>query len=274
LEQERVRLHHHVSQAARSALWIAHLAQLPQLGHQPDYWALENDLYRRLLPIEPGMTILDIGCGEGDLARIMLTDQIYRSMYKSGPPNGPFCYIGAGYSQESLDLTEQQVHTFAQNLPFPLATGLSADQFLKTSWLHIDWHSPLPLTEGSIQRILCHLVLSFSPSPLHSLRQMLRVLQPDGLAVITVLQPHTDLASLFHRHLRASAQDQFGTSAQILLHHLGRLREAVRHGLLHSYERNELTRLLAHAGADPIQVVPTLGNQVLLAVIRKGKSTG
>ena len=103
---------------------------------------------------------------------------------------------------------------------------------------------------------------------------MLRVLQPDGRAVITVLQPHTDLTTLFHRHLRASAQDQFGTSAQILLHHLGRLREAVRHGLLHSYERNELTRLLAHAGADPIQVVPTLGNQVLLAVIRKGKSTG
>lgn len=274
LEQERVRLRHYVSQATRSALWIAHLAQLPQLGHQPDYWTLENDLYRRLLPIEPGMTILDIGCGEGDLARIMLTDQIYRSMYKSGPPEGPFCYIGAGYSRESLDLTEQQVHAFAQKLPFQLATGLSADQFLKTSWLHIDWHSPLPLTEGSIQRILCHLALSFSPSPLHSLRQMLRVLRPDGQAVITVLQPHTDLTTLFHRHLRESAQDQFGTSAQILLHHLGRLREAVRHGLLHSYERNELTRLLAHAGADPIQVVPTLGNQVLLAVIRKGKSTG
>lgn len=274
LEQERVRLRHHVSQAARSALWIAHLAQLPQLGHQPDYWALENDLYRRLLPIEPGMTILDIGCGEGDLARIMLTDQVYRSMYKSGPPDGPFCYIGAGYSQESLDLTEEQVHAFSQQLPFRLAPGLSADQLLKTSWLHIDWHSPLPLTEGSVQRILCHLSLSFSPSPLHSLRQMLRALQPDGRAVITVLQPHTDLTTLFHRHLRASAQDQFGTSAQILLHHLGRLREAVRHGLLHSYERNELTRLLAHAGADPIQVVPTLGNQVLLAVIRKGKSSG
>lgn len=274
LEHERIRLRHHVTQATRSALWIAHLAQLPHLGHQPDYWALENDLYRRLLPIEPDMTILDIGCGEGDLARIMLTDQIYRSMYKSGPPDGPFCYIGAGYSQESLDLTKEQVDAFAQKLPFQLTTGLPTDQFLKTSWLHIDWHSLLPLTEGSIQRILCHLSLSFSPSPLHSLRQMLRVLHPDGRAVITVLQPHTDLTTLFHRHLRASAQDQFGTSAQILLHHLGRLREAVRHGLLHSYERNELTRLLAHAGADPIRVVPTLGNQVLLAVIRKGKSSG
>lgn len=274
LEQERVRLRHHVSQATRSALWIAHLAQLPQLGHQPDYWRLENDLYRRLLPMEPGMAVLDIGCGEGDLARIILTDQIYRSMYKSGLPDGPFSYIGADYSRESLDHTEQQVHAFAQKLPFQIATGLSADQFLKTSWLHIDWHSPLPLPEGSIQRILCHLSLSFSPSPLYSLRKMLRVLHPDGRAVITVLQPHTDLTTLFHRHLRASAEDQFGTSAQILLHHLGRLREAVRHGLLHSYERNELTRLLVHAGADPIQVVPTLDNQVLLAVIRKGKSSG
>ncbi|MBH0188862.1 MAG: methyltransferase domain-containing protein, partial [Nitrospira sp.] len=274
LEYERIRLRHHVTQAARSALWIAHLAQLSQLGHQPDYWALENDLFRRLLPLEPDMTILDVGCGEGDLVRIMLTDLIYRSMYKSGLPDSRFCYIGAGYSQESLDLAKQYVTTFAQTLPFLLTTGLPTDRFLNTSWLHIDWHSPLPLTEGSIQRILCHLSLSFSPSPLHRLRHILRVLHPDGRAVITVLQPHTDLTTLFQRHLRTSAHDQDDASAQILLHHIGRLREAVRHGLLHSYERNEFTRLLVHAGADPIQIVPALGNQVLLAVIRNGKSTG
>jgi SAM-dependent methyltransferase len=274
LEQERIRIRHHVSQAARSALWMAHSTQLPQLGNHPDYWALENELYRRLLPFEPGMTILDLGCGEGDLARIMLTDQIYRSMYRSGPPAGPFHYIGAGYSQESLALTEQQIRTFAQELACLHTTGLPADRFVETSWLHTDWHSPLPLIEGSIQRILCHLSLSFSPSPLRSLRQTLRVLHPDGRAVITVLQPHTDLTTLFHRHVRVSAQDKFGAPAQILLHHLGRLREAVRHGLLHSYERNDLTRLLVHAGASPIQVVPALDNQILLAVIRKGKSTG
>jgi len=274
LEHERIRVRHHVSQAARSALWVAHLAQLPQLGNQPDYWALENKLYRRLLPLEPGMNVLDIGCGESDLARIMLTDQIYRSAHRSGSPADPLRYIGAGYAQESLALAERQIRTFAQELPCSLTTAFPADRFVETRWLHTGWHSPLPFIEDSIHRILCHLSLSFSPSPLHSLRQALRVLHPEGRAVITVLQPHTDLTTLFHRHLRASDQHESGASSQIILHHLGRLREAIRHGLLHSYERTDLGRLLVHAGAGPTQIVPILGNQLLMAVVRNAKSTG
>jgi PAS domain S-box-containing protein len=274
LEHERIRMRHHVSQAARSALWVAHLAQMPQLGNQPDYWALENKLYRRLLPLEPGMTVLDIGCGESDLVRIMLTDQIYRAAHRSGPPAAPLRYIGAGYSQESLALAERQMRIFAQELPRSLTTAFPADRFVETSWLHTDWHSPLPFIEGSIHRILCHLSLSFSPSPLQILRQALRILHPEGMAVITVLQPHTDLSTLFHRHLHALDRDESGAPAQIILHHLGRLREAVRHGLLHSYERNDLARLMVHAGAGPTQIVPILGNQLLLVAVRKGKSTG
>jgi hypothetical protein len=103
---------------------------------------------------------------------------------------------------------------------------------------------------------------------------MLRVLHPDGQAVITVFQPHTDLATLFHRHFRTTGQDESVAPAQITLHHLGRLREAIRHGLLHSYEPNELARLLTHAGAGPIQIVPILSDQLLLAIVRKAKSTG
>lgn len=274
LEQERIRMRHHVSQAMRSALWVAHLAQLPQLGNHPDYWALENKLYRRLFPLDPGTSVLDLGCGEGYLARIMLTDQTYRSAHRSGPPADPLRYIGVGYSQESLVLAERLFHLFAQELPRPLTTTFSTDGLVETSWLHTNWNSPLPLIEESIQRILCHLSLSFSPSPLHSLRQMLRILHQDGQAVITVFQPHTDLATLFHRHFRTTGQDESVAPAQIILHHLGRLREAIRHGLLHSYEPNELTRLLTHAGAGPIQLVPILSDQLLLAIVRKAKSTG
>jgi hypothetical protein len=58
------------------------------------------------------------------------------------------------------------------------------------------------------------------------------------------------------------------------MHFFGRLREAVRHGVLHSYERNEFARLLIHAGAGPTQIIPILDNQLLLAVVEKGKSTG
>ena len=51
--------------------------------------------------------------------------------------------------------------------------------------MHTDCNVPFPFTDGSIERILCHLSLSFTPSPLHCLRQMLRVLHPEGTVVVT-----------------------------------------------------------------------------------------
>jgi SAM-dependent methyltransferase len=274
LEHERIRLRYHVSQATRSALWGAHLAHLPELEHLPNYLGMTNDLYRQLLPLEPGMTVLDIGCGQRHFARLMLTNQAYRLAHHSKRTTVPLRYVGLEQSHESLRLAEQQFHTFAKELPDTLRAAIPTAQLVTTSWMRTDWNAPLPFTNGSIERILCHLSLSFTSSPLHCLKQMLRVLHPDGTAVVTCLQPHTDLSTLFRRHLLAEDHDEFGSPAQIVLHYLGRLREAICHGLLHTYERDELARLLAHAGAGPIQLFPVLDNQLLLAVVRKTKSAG
>ncbi|MEQ1680591.1 MAG: PilZ domain-containing protein [Nitrospira sp.] len=274
LEHERIRLRYHVSQATRSALWGAHLAHLPELERLPNYEGMTNDLYRQLLPLEPGKTVLDIGCGQRHFARLMLTNQAYRSAHHSKRTTVPLRYVGLEQSHESLRLAEQQFHTFAKELPGTLRAAVPTAQLVTTSWMRTDWNAPLPFTNGSIERILCHLSLSFTSSPLHCLKQMLRVLHLDGTVVVTCLQPHTDLSTLFRRHLLAKDHDEFGSPAQIVLHYLGRLREAICHGLLHVYERDELSRLLAHAGAGPVQFFTVLDNQLLLAVVRKTKSAG
>lgn len=274
LEQERIRIRHHVSQATRSALSIAYLAQLPQFGHLPDYWALINELHRRLLPLDPGATVLDIGCGAGDFARAMLTNYVYRSSHQSGSPALPLRYIGLDQSHDTLKLAQQQIQAFAQELLGTLKTAVPMAQFVEAHWLQTDWTSPLPFIDGSIDRVLCQLSLPFAPSPLECLRQALRVLHPDGMAIITCFQPHTDLSTLFQRHYRATGLDESSHQAQIVLHFLSRIREAIRHGILHQYERNELASLLSHAGANLIQIYPVLDNQLFLAIARKGKSTG
>ncbi|MGQ0695166.1 MAG: PAS domain S-box protein [Nitrospiraceae bacterium] len=274
LEHERIRIRHHVSQAARDALWVARLAQLPQLGNLPDYWALQDELYRRVLPLEPGMTVLDIGCGQSDFARVILTNLAYQSTHRSGPSAGSLHYFGLGLSHESLKIAEQFVYALVHELTATLAATVSPTQLLESRWLRFDWDSPLPFKEHSIGRILYHLSLAFVPSPLNSLRHALRALHPEGTIVATCFQPHTDLSAIFRRHLCATGQDEVSTPAQIVLHYLGRLREAIRHGLLHSYERNELARLLVHADARPLRIVPTLDGQLLLAVAQKAKSTG
>jgi ubiquinone/menaquinone biosynthesis C-methylase UbiE len=274
LEEERIRIRHHVSQATRNALSIAYVTQLPQFGHLPDYWTLINELHRRLLPLEPGMTILDIGCGVGDFVRALLTNHVYRSVHHSGSPAVPLRYIGLDQSHESLKLAQQQIHTFTQEILGTLKSAAPVTQFVETQWLQTDWASPLPFIDDSISHVLCQLALPFAPSPLACLRQALRVLHPEGTAVVTCFQPHTDLSPLFQRHFRAAGHDESSSQAQIALHFLSRLREAIRHGILHSYERNEFACLLSHAGAGLIQIYPALDNQMLLAVVKKGKSTG
>lgn len=274
LEYERIRIRFHASQTTRSALWGAHVAHLPQFERLPDYLAMTNDLYNGLLPLEPGMTVLDIGCGQTHFARLMLSNQAYRSAHQIKRIPLPLRYIGLDQSHESLKQAEQQLQAFAGELPGTLTAAVSMAQLIQPSWMHTDWDAPLPFADGSIARILCHLSLSFTPSPLHCLRQMLRVLHSGGTAVMTCLQPHTDFSTLFRRHLLAEDHDQFGSPAQITLHYLGRLRESIRHGIVHVYEQDELGQLLAQAGAGSIQFSSILDNQLLLAIVRKTKSPG
>lgn len=274
LEHERIRTRHHVSQTTRSALWGTHLAHLSQLENLPDYFALTNDFYRWLLPLEPGMTVLDIGCGQRNFHRLLQTNQAYRSTYHSRRTTAPLRYVGLDQSHESLRLAEQQIHLFGKELPSTLTPVIPPTQLIVTRWLRTDWNVSLPFIDGSIERILCHLPLSFTPSPLHCLRQMLRVLHPDGTAVVTCFQPHTDLSTLFRHHLHTANHDEPGSPSQIVLHYLGRLREAILHGFVHTYEHNEFASLLAHAGGHSIQLFSVLDNQLLLAIVRKTKSAG
>jgi len=274
LEQERIRIRYHVSQATREALSVAYAAQLSQFWQLPDYRMLINELHQRLLPLDPGATVLDIGCGVGDFARVMLTNYVYRLSHQSGRPVVPMRYIGLDLSHDRLKLAQQQIQTLGHELLGTIKAVIPISQFIETHWVQADRAVPLPLVDGSIDRVLCQLVLPFTASPLACLRHALRVLHPDGTAIVTCFQPHTDLSTLFRQHYRATGIDESSQQAQIVLHCLGRVREAIRQGILHHYERTQLASLLSHAGAKVIQIYPALDNQLLLAIVSKGKSTG
>lgn len=275
LEDERLRIGHHVSQATREALWIAHMAQLAHLNNIHDYWAIWEPLYRELLPLEPGMTIADVGCGHGDLARVLLTNQVYRLAHSSGPSGSPIHYIGIEQSGDTLTIAERALDRFMQEITSTFSSPFPLTDLVDSQWVRLDWGSKPPFPSGApLTRIVFHLSLAYCPSPLMSLRHALAALDEQGTILITCLQPHSDFSTLCRRHLHATAQDEFGPSGQVLLHYLGRVREAIRHGLLHRYERDQLARLLLNAGAAPLRIVPILDGQLLLAVARKGNSTG
>jgi SAM-dependent methyltransferase len=180
--------------------------------------------------------------------------------------------IGLGHSHDSLMQARQSLRALHRELDSDFAGTLTTHPPLTTDWVYADWTDGLPFKNQSLHRIVSNLSLSFVPSPLITIRELGRMLHPQGRLVLTVFHPDTDLSVLYRRHLHRANQDEFSPQAQVVLHYLGRLREAIRHGVLHTFDRSSLASLLQLAGILSPRILPALDGQALCAVIEKGKS--
>jgi ubiquinone/menaquinone biosynthesis C-methylase UbiE len=272
IEMERARLHHNHSQIAREALRVAQL-QLPQLGNLHEHWKLLDDLYRLLSPLNPGSMLADVGVGHGDFVRATMVNQAYRSRQRGWSPERPVQLIGLEHSQDTLTQARQSLRALHRELDSDFGGTLTIYPPMTTEWMYADWTQGLPFKDHSLHRIVCNLSLSFVPSPLVTIRELYRVLHPQGRLVLTVFHPDTDLSVLYRQHLQRANQDEFSPQAQIVLHYLGRLREAIRYGLLHTFDRSSLTSFLQQAGILTSRILPALDGHALFAVIEKDQSS-
>jgi ubiquinone/menaquinone biosynthesis C-methylase UbiE len=269
IEMERTRLRHNLSQISREALRVAYLQQLPQLGNLHEHWKLLDDLYRLLGPLEPGSVLVDVGVGHGDFVRAAMVNQAYRSRQLGWSPERPVQVIGLEYAQDSLTQARQTLRGLHRELDTDFAGTLTIHPPLTTEWMRADWTQRLSFKDHSLHRIVCNLSLPFVPSPLATIRELYRMLHPQGRLVLTVFHPDTDISVLYRRHLHRANQDEFSPQAQMVLLYLGRLREAIRHGLLHTFNRSSLASFLQQAGILTPRILPALDGHALFAVIEK-----
>jgi PAS domain S-box-containing protein len=274
IEMERTRLRHNLSQITREALRVAYLQQLPQLGNLREHWHLLDNLYRLLSPLEPGSMLVDVGVGQGDLIRATMINQTYRARQRGWSQEQPAHMIGLEHSHDSLTQARQNFRALHRELNRDFAGTLTTNPPLTTDWINTDWMQGLPMKDRSLHRVVCNLSLSFVPSPVATIREWYRVLRPQGRLLLTVFHPNSDLSVLYRQHLHRAHQDEFGPQAQIVIQYLGRLREAIRHGLLHTFDQSSLAWFLRQAGIPLIpRILPVLDGHAFLAIIEKDKST-
>jgi SAM-dependent methyltransferase len=274
LELEQTRLQRNLSQISREAMGLAHLQQLSQLANLHEYRKLLDDLYAFLTPLDPGMTIVDAGIGQSDLTRALLVNHTYRTRQRGLPLQQPPLLVGLGRSGDQVQEARQNVRTLQRELSLGKSGSVAALPPLTIAWMRTDWTQALPFKSQSIDRIVCNLSLPFVNSPGATLQEWFRVLHAEGRLVFTTFHPDSDLSPLYRHHLRLAGQDEFGPQAQVVLHYLGRLREAIRHGILHTFDRISLASLLRHSGKQSFRISPIFDGQAFAVIAGKRISSG
>ncbi len=273
IEREYTYLRHDGSQISRDALCAAHLSQLPQLGNLHEYRKLLDDLYGFMSPLNPGTVLVDAGTGESDLTRAALVNHTYRAGHAGWTGKPSPLVIGMGRSSDTIARARHAVHTLQRELATGFVGRLTAMPPLTVGWVQADWSESVPFKTASLDRLVCNLSLPYVPSPLAALREWHRAVHAEGRLILTTFHPDTDLSTLYRRHLRQANQDEFSAQAQPLLHFLGRLREAIRHRILHTFDQASLSALLQQCGMTSFRIFPVFDGQALVAVVGKRNSS-
>lgn len=129
--------------------------------------------------LQKGDRVLDVGCGTGIVAR-----------YAAG-------VVGDDGTVVGLDVNEGMLE---------VARATSTEVTSAVEWRRGD-ATDLPFTDGTFDVVLCQQALQFVADPSAALREMRRVLAPDGRMAISVLRPlafnpgYGVLAGALERHV-------------------------------------------------------------------------
>ena len=137
------------------------------------YRKLLWDTYQAL-DLEPGMRVLDAGCGTGNFEHFV---------HQKNPPS--VCIDAIDFSAAMLAVASKK-NADLGNVEFSCG----------------DLSGPLPYPDASFDRVLSINVLYALPDPDSTMRELLRVLKPGGVIVVTSPAPEFAVAALVLDHFR------------------------------------------------------------------------
>lgn len=108
------------------------------------------------LAVRPGLNVLDVGCGTGDILRLL------------APLVSPGKAVGLDLSETMIAEASQRSQGVSDNVSFRVGSVLD-----------------LPFQDGSFDRVIATQLLLHVPDPWRALTEMKRVLAPSGLISVT-----------------------------------------------------------------------------------------
>jgi PAS domain S-box-containing protein len=269
LERERARARHHMAKTDTVEFWRDYLSHFHYISNISDYWHLLDQIYSLMGRLDEGERILDAGCGNGNFGMFLLINQAYRQQNALRVKFNPPQYVGIDFVPNALVQARRNLEKVTADLQGKFPTVLTPHSLLRTSFGLVDLHMPLPFRDDQFDRIVCNLVLSYLDDPLFTLRELLRVLAPNGRLILTNLKPHADLSQVYRNFLHLAQRPEEVEEAKQLLNNSGRIMQCESNGIFRFFDKQELSMLLTSSGAVQPRIYSTFANQAYLAVAEK-----
>jgi ubiquinone/menaquinone biosynthesis C-methylase UbiE len=104
---------------------------------------------------------------------------------------------------------------------------------------------------------------------LFTLRELMRVLSPDGKLILTSFKPQADLAQIYRNFISVAKGQEEIEKAKQVLNTSGNITLHERQGGFRFFDRQELAMLLMSSGAVQPRIYSTFANQAYIAVAEK-----
>jgi len=273
-ERDHLHAKYAIGIASNERLWTAHTDLTATMDELPAHWHSIDQLYQLLQPLDGNLALLDLGCGMHSFARLLLLNLSYRLRAQTRRHTDPLRYVGLEFTLPALHAAQASAKEASLHLDKLFSGRISAPAPISLQWSLGRSGEALPFADRSFDRVAAHLALSFARSPVHSLRELFRVLRPGGKLVVSAFTPTADMARLYRPALNELGLDAFSGAPRLALQRMAQCTVALRTGQLHTFEEDSLTRLLSPFTPVAPRLVRTLSGQILLAAVEKPDSFG
>jgi alpha-beta hydrolase superfamily lysophospholipase/ubiquinone/menaquinone biosynthesis C-methylase UbiE len=269
VERDRARSRKVICKAEHQEFWRDYLDNFHYISNVSDFWQLMDHIYGLMGPCDRGETILDCGCGNGNLAMFLRINQAYRRRFSRARDLKPPSYYGVDFVPSALRVAHENVNHIGTLLHQQLMGQLISSPPMPVTLCRADLEWPLPFPDNFFDRVVCNLVIGYVRDPLFTIRELVRVCSPYGRVVVSNLKAHADLSEIFRNFSRTAENEEEILEGRHLLNNSGKIKQGEGDGYFHFFDKHELTMLLQAAGANRPRVYSTFANQAYVAVADK-----